>query len=100
MQSNFLQNIYREYVLTPYSQCAQEISFKLHSFEMPWRFLGKWTNSNNHSAVTDRSFAIQICQGCTVDPKKKNLYWAAGIVDITPKVILIQVWKKYSYLHD
>ena len=58
---------------------------------MPWQFLGKWTNSNNHSAVTDRCFAVQICQGCRVDPKKKNLYWAAGIVDITPKVILIPV---------
>ena len=37
----------------PYSQGAQEISFKLHSFETPQRLMGQWTNSNIHCTVTD-----------------------------------------------
>ena len=40
-KSNFLQIIYSELVLTPYSQGTQEISFKLHSFETLWRLMGK-----------------------------------------------------------
>ena len=66
-KSNFLQNIYSELVLTPYSQGAHEISFKLHSFEMSWRLMGQWTNSNNRLTVTDGPFTVQICQGCTFD---------------------------------
>ena len=45
-KSNFLRNIYSEWVLTPYSQGAQEISFKVHSFEKSWILMGKRTNSN------------------------------------------------------
>ena len=40
--------------------------------------IGQWTNSNNRrtdGTVTDGPFAMQICPGCTVDPKKKNPYW-------------------------
>ena len=45
-KSNFLQNNYSEWVLTSYSQGAQEISYKLHSFEKLWILIGKRTNSN------------------------------------------------------
>ena len=31
----------------------------------------QWTNSNNRHTVTDGSFAVQMCRGCTVDHKKK-----------------------------
>ena len=41
---------------------------------MPWRFIRKLKNSNICRAVTDGPFAVQICQGCTVDFKKKNPY--------------------------
>ena len=41
---------------------------------MPWRLMRKWTNSNICCTVTDGSFAVQICQRCTFDPKKKNPY--------------------------
>ena len=37
--------------------------------------MGMLTNSNIHPAVTDGHFAMQICQGCMVDLKKKNPYW-------------------------
>ena len=62
-----------------YSQGTQEISFKLHSFEMPQRLMGQFTHSNNCGTVTDGPFAVQICRGCTVDPKKKNPYWTRMI---------------------
>ena len=39
---------------------------------MPWRLMGKWTNSNIHCTVTDGSFTTQ---RCTFDPKKKNPFW-------------------------
>ena len=76
MQSNFLQNIYSEQVLTPYSQGAQEISFKLHLFETPWRLMGKRTNSNVHNTVTNWPFAVQIIDVCLI-LKKKNPYCTA-----------------------
>ena len=41
---------------------------------MPWRFLGKCTNSNIHRAVTDGPFSVEICQGCTFNPKKEIPY--------------------------
>ena len=44
---------------------------------MPQRLMGQWTNSNNHRTVTDGRFVVKICQGCTVDHKKKNPYWHA-----------------------
>ena len=44
-------------------------------FETPQRLMGQWTNSNNCHTVTDGPFAVQKCQGCTVDHKKKNPYW-------------------------
>ena len=75
---NFLRNIYCEWVLTPYPQGAQEISFKLHLFEMPWKFMGKWTNSTNLCAVTDGPLSIKIRQGCTFHPKKKIPYWSVS----------------------
>ena len=52
------------------------------SFEMPWRFLGKWTNSNIHHAVTDGPFSAKICQGCTFNTKKEILYrkWAEKMI--------------------
>ena len=72
-KSNFLGNIYSEYILTPYSQGAQEINFKLHSFETPQKLMGQWKNLNNRCCtVTDGPLAVQICRGCTVDHKKKN----------------------------
>ena len=42
---------------------------------MPWRFLGKWMNSNIQSAVTDGPFSAEIRQGCTFNPKKEIPYW-------------------------
>ena len=74
------------WVLTPYSQGAQEMSFKLHSFEMPQRLMGQRTNSNNHHTVTDGPFAVQICQGCMGDHKKKNPYW-----------IMDALWKRVEH---
>ena len=87
--------------LTPYSQGTQEISFQLHSFEMPWRLMGQWTNSNIRHTVTDGPFRRANMSRCTYDPKTKNPYWAtgignnsgeisddtAGIIDIAVKVI-------------
>ena len=46
--------------LTPYSQGAQEMNFKLYLFETLQRLVGQWTNSNNRRTVTDGPFAIQI----------------------------------------
>ena len=40
--------------------------------------MGKWTHSIICLAVTDRPFAVQICQRCTIDPKKENPYWPKG----------------------
>ena len=57
-----------------YSQGAQEISLKLHLFEMTWGFIRKWTNPNIRHAVTDGPFCAQIYQGCTFDTKKENPY--------------------------
>ena len=36
---------------------------------------GTMDKFNIRRTVTDRPFAMQICQGCTFDPKKKNPYW-------------------------
>ena len=38
--------------------------------------MGHWTNSNIRHTVTNGLFALQICQRCTLDPKKKNPYWS------------------------
>ena len=41
--------------------------------------MGQLTNSNICRAETDGSDGpvdVQICQGCMVDPKKKNPYWS------------------------
>ena len=54
MQSNFLQNIYSEQVLTHIHR-EHKKSFKLNSFEMPWRFIRKWTHSNIRRAVSHSS---------------------------------------------
>ena len=74
-KSNFLQNIYNEQVLAPYSQGAQEIPFKLHSFEMLPILMGQWTNSNIRRTVTDGPFLRENMSKCTFNPKKKNPYW-------------------------
>ena len=46
-------------------------------FQLPWRFLGKWSNSNICRAVTDGPFSaeLEICQGCMFNPKKEIPYW-------------------------
>ena len=44
------------------------------------RLMGKWTNSNICSEVTGGSFAVQICQRCTFDPKKEIPYWRYRLV--------------------
>ena len=76
-KSNFLQNIHSEYVLTPYSQCAQEISFKLHSFET-LEIPGKVAEFKSLPSSDWWPFSAEICQGCTFDPKKEILYWVQG----------------------
>ena len=53
---------------TPYSHGTQEISFKLHSFEMSWRLMGQWTNSNICRTVTDGQFCHANMSRCTFDP--------------------------------
>ena len=82
-KSNFLQNIYSEYVLTPYSQGAEEIPFKLHLFETLPRLMGQWTNSNIRRTVTDGPFRRANMSKCTFKPKKKNSYWkfVEGVYD-------------------
>ena len=59
-KSNFLQNIYSEKVLPPYTQGVPEIPFKLHSFETPLRLMGQWTNS-------------KICRTAEVENKQLSL---------------------------
>ena len=58
---------------TPYSQGAQEIPFKLHSFKMSPRLMGQWTK-NIRRTVTDKPFWRANMSKCTFD-KKKNPYW-------------------------
>ena len=41
--------------------------------------MGKRTNSNIHCTVTDGPFAMQVCQRCTFDPKKKSILVPEGI---------------------
>ena len=72
MMQNFLQNIYIEYVLTHYSQGAQEIPFKLHSFKTPQRLMGHGTNSKIRRTVTDGPFLHANMSKCTSDNKKKS----------------------------
>ena len=57
-KSNFLRNIYSEQVLTLYSQGAQEMPFKLHTFETPSRLMGKWTNSK----ISACEYVISACE--------------------------------------
>ena len=52
----------------------------IHLFETPWRFLGKWTNSNIRCAVTDRLFFAEICQKCMFNPKKEIPSWIPWMV--------------------
>ena len=75
VKSNFLRNIYSEKVLSPYSQGVQEIPFKLHSFQMPPRLMGQWTNSTIRLTVTDEPLRHANMSKFTFDPKKKNPYW-------------------------
>ena len=98
-KSNFLRNIYSEYVLTWYSQGAHEISFKLHLFETSWRFMGKWTHSNICRTVTDGPFTVQICQRCTFDPKIENPYWSAEHVKYA-KIFSNYFWLIFMPLED
>ena len=74
-----------------FTGCTRKFKFKLHSFEMPWRLLGKRTNSNIHRTVTDGPFAMQICPRCTFNPGKKNPYWCAGLekVPISPWLLTL-----------
>ena len=47
------------------------ISFKLHRFATPLRFMGQWMNSNNCREVIDQAFVTEICQRSTFDGKKE-----------------------------
>ena len=40
--------------------------------------MGQCTNSNNRHTVSGGPITVQICQGCTVDPKKKIPNWSAS----------------------
>ena len=51
------------------------ISFKLHLFEMPIRFMGKWINSNNCHKVTDHHSPLKYVKRWTFDGKKEILHW-------------------------
>ena len=57
--------------LIAYSQGTQEILFKLHSFEMPWRLMGQWANSNICRKETDGPKGVQICQSVRLITKRK-----------------------------
>ena len=61
--------------LTPYSKGTQEISFKLHSFETPWRLMGQWTNWSIRRTVNDGPFRHANMSRCRFEPKKKTPYW-------------------------
>ena len=61
--------------LTPCSQGTQEISFKLYSFETPWKLMGQWTNSNICRIVTDVPKGSANMSKFMFDRKKKNPYW-------------------------
>ena len=87
-KSNFFRNIYSEWVLTPYSQGAQEIPFKLHSCEP--RLMGQWTNSNIRRTVTDGPFLRANMSKCTFNPKKKNSYWVT--MCIPQACMYLQAW--------
>ena len=87
-------------MLSPYSQGAQEINFKLYLFETLQSLIGQWTNSNNHRTVTDGLSAVQICRGCMVDYEKKNPYWviwSTEKIKIMRKVI-IKIFFKCFFL--
>ena len=36
-------------------------------------------NSNIRRAVTDEPFSVEICQGCTFNPKNENPYWPSAM---------------------
>ena len=55
---------------------------KFHLFKMPWRFMGKWRNSNNRRAVTDGPFCTQ---RCTIDPRfLKKKFHTRNLLSWTP----------------
>ena len=75
--------------------------------------MGKRTNSNIRRTVTYAPFAMQLCQRCTFDPKKKNPYWISTYVStftnysyeemqsstysLSHSVLMIKIHKHFSW---